>query len=103
MRGGGVRGASGRRSLACAQASTVWLGGEARKGCDLTIALWHWGRRLWGRRAHGGGVAGPRPMEHEAQPHKRDQHQLVENERKYHGKTPHTGGDMRAFYSLSRR
>src|SRR5262249_51667796 len=24
----------------------VWLGGEARKGCGLTMALWLWGRRL---------------------------------------------------------
>src|SRR5262245_146154 len=65
----------------------VWFGGEARKGCDLTMALWHWGRRPWGRWAHGG-VAGLRPMEHEAQPHKCVQHQLVEKERRYHGKTP---------------
>src|SRR4029450_821395 len=37
---------------------------------------------------HGGGVAGPRPMEHEPQPEKSHQHQLVEKERGNHGKTP---------------
>ena len=28
------------------------------------------------------------PLEHEAQPHQGDQHQLVEKEMRYHGKTP---------------
>src|SRR5712691_5204766 len=42
---------------------------EARTGCDLTVALGHWGYGLRCRRAHGGRVAGPRPLEHEAQPH----------------------------------
>src|SRR5438093_11212974 len=49
---------------------------EARKGCELTAALGHWGCGLRCRRAHGGGVAGPRPLEHEAQPHQSDQDQL---------------------------
>src|SRR5713101_7737957 len=66
----------------------VRLGGEARKGCDLTVALWHWGCGFRCRRAHGGGVAWPHPMEHEAQPHQGDQHQLVKKEMGDHGKTP---------------
>jgi hypothetical protein len=47
--------------------------GEARKGFGLTVALgpWAWGLRC--RRTHGGGVAGPRPLEHEAQPHQGDE------------------------------
>src|SRR5215831_16312101 len=63
------------------------LGGEARKGCGLTMALWHWGCRLWCRRTRGG-VAGPRPLEHDAQPHQGDQHQLVIKEMGDHGKIP---------------
>jgi hypothetical protein len=61
---------------------------EARKGCELTAALGHWGCGLRCCRAHGGGVAGLRPREHEAQPHQGDQHQLGEKERRDHGKTP---------------
>src|SRR6266478_4475867 len=59
---------------------TRGLAGEARKGWGLTVALgqWAWGLRY--RRTHGGGVAGPRPMEHDAQPHQGDQHQLIEKE-----------------------
>ena len=62
--------------------------GETRKGCGLTVALrpWAWGLR--GRWTYGSGGAGPRPMEHEAQPPKSDQRQLVEKERGDHGKTP---------------
>jgi hypothetical protein len=36
-------------------------------------------------------------MEHDAQPYQGDQHQLGEKEIGYHGKTPHTGGEMRVF------
>src|SRR5215471_16267304 len=61
---------------------------EARTGCALTGALWYWGCGLRCRRAHGGGVAGPRPLEHEAQPHQSDQHQLVEKEMRDHGTPP---------------
>ena len=63
------------------------LCGEARKGCGLMMALWHWGRGLWCWQARGG-AARPHPMEHEAQPHKSDQHQLVEKEIRDHGKPP---------------
>src|SRR6266446_7039547 len=66
---------------------TMRLGGEPRKGCALTMALWPWGCGLGCRRARGG-VAWPRPMEHDAQPYQGDQHQLVEKEMGYHGKTP---------------
>src|SRR6266705_1690387 len=64
------------------------LGGEARKGGGRTVALgpWAWGLRC--RRTHDGGGAGPRPLEHEAQPHQGDQHQLIEKEMGDHGKTP---------------
>src|SRR4029450_6873728 len=47
----------------------------------------HWGCELWCRRARGG-AARPHPMEHVAQPHKSDQHQLVEKETRDHGKSP---------------
>ena len=51
----------------------VRLGGEARTGGGLTVALWYGGWKLRWRRAHGGGVAGPRPLEQEAQPHQGDE------------------------------
>src|SRR2546426_86946 len=53
---------------------TGGLAGEARKGCGLTVVLWPWAWGLRCRRTHGGGVAWPRPMEHDAQPHQGDQH-----------------------------
>jgi hypothetical protein len=65
----------------------VRLGGEAFKGCGLTVALGRWGCGVRCRRARSGGVAGPRPLEHEAQPHQGDQHQLIEKEIRDHGKT----------------
>jgi hypothetical protein len=65
-----------------------WLGGEARKGCELTMALWSWGWGLRCHRARGSGVAGPRPMEHDPQPHQGDQQQLVEEEVGDQGKPP---------------
>src|SRR5882724_8416047 len=65
---------------------TMRLCGEPRKGCGRTMALWPWGCGLGCRRARGG-VAWPRPMEHDAQPYQGDQHQLVEKEMRYHGKT----------------
>src|SRR5262245_42470672 len=63
------------------------LGGEARKGFRLTMAVGPWGCGLQGRRARGR-VAGPCPLEQEAQPHQGDQSQLVEKEMGDHGKTP---------------
>src|SRR5262249_49940783 len=76
--GGGVRVGTG---------VAVWLGGEARKGCGLTLALWRSGRgRRW-RRADGG-VTWPHPMEHEAQPDECDQRELVEEQMRHHGNTP---------------
>ena len=64
------------------------LGGEARKGLRLTLALGQWRCGLQCRWARGGRVAWPRPMKHDAQPHQGDQHQLEEKERRDHGKTP---------------
>ena len=66
----------------------VWLGGEAHKECGLAATLasrWHGWR--WCR-LHSDTVAWPRPLEHKAQPHEGDQHQLIEKERREHGKTP---------------
>src|SRR5215831_10763758 len=77
------------------------LGSEARKRFGLTMALGLWGCGLWCRRTRGG-VAGPRPLEHEAQPHQDDQYQLVKKEMGDHGKTPHTRAAMRAFYPVFR-
>jgi hypothetical protein len=42
-------------------------------------------------------------MEHDAQPHQSDEHQLVEKEIGDHGKTPHTRAEMKAFYLVFRR
>src|SRR5262249_14098580 len=39
-------------------------------------ALSWWGCGLQWRRARGSGVTWPRPLEHDAQPHQGDQHQL---------------------------
>src|SRR5712691_470111 len=66
----------------------VRLLGESRKRFGLAAALGQWGCGLRCCRAHGGGVAWPRPMEHEAQPHQGDQHQVVKKEMGDHGKTP---------------
>src|SRR5207249_4773537 len=49
---------------------------ETRKGCGLTVALGHWEWELQCRRARGGGVAWPHPIDHEVQPHQGDQHQV---------------------------
>src|SRR6516162_2439110 len=43
-------------------------GGEARKGGGLIMALGPWGCGLRWCRTHGGGVAWPHPLEHDAQP-----------------------------------
>src|SRR5262249_13403114 len=64
------------------------LRGEACKGGGLTLALGQWGCGLRCRRTHGGVVAGPRPLEHEAQPHQGDEYQLVKKEMGDHGKIP---------------
>src|SRR5262249_29447537 len=65
----------------------IRLGGEARKGHALTMALGHWGSGLECRRTRGG-VAGPRPMEHDAQPYECDQRELVVKEMGDHDKIP---------------
>jgi hypothetical protein len=41
-----------------------------------------------GGRAPGGGVARPHPLEHDTQPYEYDQRELVEEQMRYHGKTP---------------
>jgi hypothetical protein len=62
------------RGTAVLTGVAVRLGGEAHKGFRLaaTLTTWAWGRRC--SRTHSGVVAGPRPMKHDAQPYKRDQH-----------------------------
>src|SRR5215831_14496843 len=64
------------------------LSGEARERFRLTTALGPWGCGLQRREPNGGRVAGPRPLEHDAQPHQGNQHQLVEKERRDHSNTP---------------
>jgi hypothetical protein len=61
---------------------------EARTGYARTVARGHWGCGVRCRRAHGGGGAGPRPLEQEAPPHQGDQHPLGDKESRDHGKTP---------------
>jgi hypothetical protein len=79
---GGLR-AGGRRVRT---GVTVRLVDEARKRCGRRRALSQWGYGL--RRWACDGVAGPCPLEQEAQPHQGDQHQLIEKEIGNHGKTP---------------
>jgi len=62
--------------------------GEARKGCRLAAALAPWWRGLRWCQVSSSTVAWPHPLEHEAHPHKGDEHQLVEKEIGNHGKTP---------------
>src|SRR5262249_46833591 len=66
----------------------VRLDGEPLKRLGLTLALGLWGWGLQWRRACGSGGAGPHPLEHQAQPHQGDQHQLVEEQVGDHGTTP---------------
>src|SRR5712691_4336631 len=66
----------------------VRLAGEARKGFRLAAVLAPWWRGLRWCRVSSSTVAWPHPMEHEAHPHKGDEHQLVEKEIGNHGKTP---------------
>jgi len=74
------------------------FGGAALKGFRLAATL----AQSW-RRGSGGSVTWPRLREHEAQPHKSDQHQLGEKESGDHGKIPHTGGKIRVFSPVFRR
>src|SRR5712692_2903621 len=78
----------------------VRLGGEALEGGEQTVALWPWGWGGQGCWARDGGVARPRPMEHDAQPYECDQRELVEEKMRYHGKPPHTRAEMRVFYPV---
>jgi hypothetical protein len=73
--GGVLTGAAGR------------LGGEARKEFRRTVVLGPWGWGGQGCRARGG-VARPRPLEHNAQSYECNQCELVEEQMRYHGKTP---------------
>jgi hypothetical protein len=66
----------------------VRLCNEARKGGGLPVALGPWGWGGQGCRARGGGVARPHPLSHDAQPYECDQRELLEEKRRYHGKTP---------------
>src|SRR5215467_9611843 len=66
----------------------VRLFDEAFKGFRFTVALWRWGCGLRCRRTHGGGVAGPHPLEYDAEPYECDQRELVEEHMLDHGTTP---------------
>jgi hypothetical protein len=66
----------------------VRLAGEACKGFRLAAALAPWWHGLRWCRVRRSTVAWPYPMEHDAQPHQGDQHQLVKKEMGDYGKTP---------------
>src|SRR6266567_1119502 len=66
---------------------TGGLAGEPRKRLRVAGALARRQRLGWPLISCGA-IAWPRPLEHDAQPHQSDQHQLVEKEMRYHGKTP---------------
>ncbi len=66
----------------------VRLCDDACKGFRRTAPLRPWGWGGQGCRARGGGVARPRPLEHDAQPYECDQRELREEKRRHHGKTP---------------
>src|SRR5262252_3192544 len=66
----------------------MWFASEARQGSGLTLALRSWGWGDQGGRARGDGVARPHPLEQDAQPYECDQHELVEEKMRHHGKTP---------------
>src|SRR5712691_6848067 len=88
MRGGGHPGGWGPCAWACSQAAQGGVRVRPAKGVG---SRWGCGRGHGGSGVVGhtaAGVAWPRPMEHDAQPHQGDQHQLGEKERRYHGKTP---------------
>jgi len=95
-------GCLGARGSAVLTGVAVRLGGEARKGGGLMRALWPWAWGLRCRRPYRSRIAWPHPMKHDAQPHQRDQHQLIEKEMGDHGTTPHTGRAMRGFYPVFR-
>src|SRR5262249_31798584 len=100
-RGGGAEG-GGAGITGGLTGVAVWLGGEARKGFRLTAALGPWAWGLRGCRTPGGEVAGPRPLEHEAQPYEGDQRELVEKQMRDHGKTPsYTGCNESILPGLS--
>jgi len=58
----------------------VRLCDEAFKGFRRTVALGRWEGGLRCRRTHGGGVTGPHPLEHDAEPDECDQRELVEEQ-----------------------
>jgi hypothetical protein len=79
----------------------IRLSSEARKGVRLATALGPQGCGLQRRWARGGRIAWPRPMEHDAQPHQGDQHQLVEKRGETMATPPHTRAQMRVLYPVS--
>ncbi len=62
---------------------------EASKGLRVFGALTRWACRLGGCRARASALVGPQHMEHNAQPHKGEQQEVVENRVRYHGGAPH--------------
>ena len=67
---------------------TVGLTGEPGKRLGDLRAFSGWWDRLRCCQALCSGLRWPEPMEHQAQPHEGDQHQLIEKEVGYHGKAP---------------
>src|SRR5882672_5343077 len=73
---------------------TGGLAGEARKRLRGAGALARWRQRLGWPLIPSGTLVWPSIMQHDAEPEESEEHQLVEKEVGYHGKAPHTGGEM---------
>src|SRR5882762_9249394 len=69
---------------------TGGLAGEARKRLQVAGALARWWQRLGWLLIPSGTLVWPGRMQHDAEPQKSQQHQLVEKQVRYHGKVPLT-------------
>src|SRR6266568_1357043 len=79
---------------------TGGLAGEARKRLRGAGALARWRQRLGWPLIPSGTLVWPSIMQHDAEPEESEEHQLVEKEVGYHGKAPHTGGEMGGLYLI---
>src|SRR5213596_3544977 len=79
---------------------TRGLAGEARKQLRVAGALARRRQRLGWPLIPSGTLVWPGIMQHDAEPQESQQHQLVEKEVGYHGKAPHTGGEMGGLYLI---
>src|SRR5262249_5629086 len=69
---------------------TRGLAGEARKRLRVAGALARWWQRLGWLLIPSGTLVWPGIMQHDAEPQKSQQHQLVEKQVRYHGRVPLT-------------